>query len=224
MNVMAHRLSLLFCLSAGLLIVHCTSDLDRGATALQLGDYPLAIALYQKKINRNPECFQARLGMGKALIQKMIDNPEDSSAWKSALINLEAAKILKSSDVINGLLSQVWMEHGRRALANADTLSGLESITKAITYDPENPELFNMAGIIYFRLGETAKARILFTKALTFDSTSVSVLFNLGMLCWNEGEITGAHENWYRALKSAPQDPDILYWFAQSEKQVRDQK
>jgi hypothetical protein len=42
------------------------------------------------------------------------------------------------------------------------------------------------------------------------------------MIHWQAGEFRRAHGFWLKALKSMPRDEDILYWFALSEKKVRE--
>ena len=53
-----------------------TSDLRKGAVALELGDYTMAINFFSRVLERKPAHFEARLGMGKALLQQAIDDAE----------------------------------------------------------------------------------------------------------------------------------------------------
>jgi Flp pilus assembly protein TadD len=137
-------------------------------------------------------------------------------------MHLEAARTLRPSGDLNGLLSQVWSERAHILLAGNDTLGALEALTRAIEYDPQRADPLNAAGIIYFRLGETEKAQALFVQAASVDSLNPAVLFNLGMVAWHSGDLEKAHACWLTGLKQSPKDQTMLYWFARAEKQLRE--
>ncbi len=201
----------------------CTSsDLGKAALSLELGDYTMAIRFYSRVLERNPGHFAARLGMGKAHLQKAVDDIGDTSSWREAIMHLEAARTIRGGKGIDNLLSQVWSERASGTLLRGDTLASLELLTRAIACDPLNPEPLNLAGIIYFRTGKAHKARLLFERASAADTANSSFLFNLGMVHWEEKRVKDAHDLWLRALKFSPGDEEFLYWFAAAEKAVRD--
>ena len=215
--------SLLMIASVIAALTGCTaSDVRKGTVALELGDYSLAIVLFSRVLERNPAHFEARLGMGKALLQRAVDNNDDSVSWRLALMNLEAARTINSGDDLEKLLSQAWVERAYGLLHRSDTLSAIEALTKAIAFDPLSSEPLNMAGIIYFRMGKTEKARMLFERAVRIDTVAASPLFNLGMVHWEQNEPQRAYECWLTALKKAPGDETILQWFATAEKRLRE--
>ncbi len=209
-----------------IITVACTtsmnSDLRKGEVALELGDYTMAIRFFSYVLERDPARFEARLGMGKSLLQRAIDNSNDTVSWREAVMHLEAAQTIDSAADVHVLLSQVWVEHASELLHAGDTIGALEALTRAIASDPQSPEPLNLAGIVYFRTGKTAKARQLFERAMGADTVNPSLMFNLGMLHWEEGRVKEAHDLWLRALKLSPEDEDFLYWFAASEKRVRE--
>ena len=203
-------------------IVGCTStDIRKGTISLELGDYTMAIRFFSRVLERQPDHFAARLGMGKALLQKAVDNKNDSISWRQAILHLEAARTLNSGVEVHTLLSQVWSERGSKLLHSGDTIGALEALTRAIADDPEYSEPFNLAGIVYFRTGRAQKARMLFERAVQIDSTNPSPLFNLGMVYWEQEKFTDAHDLWMRALTLSPRDEEFLYWFAAAEKKLR---
>jgi Flp pilus assembly protein TadD len=105
-------------------------------------------------------------------------------------------------------------------LAVRDTISALTSISRAIDLHPRDIEALNLAGIIYFRMGESDKARILFNRALAADTTRPFTYFNIGMVCWAGGDVPGATIAWFKALRLAPQDKDIVYWYSTAQKKL----
>ena len=219
MTLPRHLKTLLAAMALSLALCDST-DINKGGTALGLGDYALAARFFSSVLERNPASYEARLGMGKALLQRYVDK-NDTVSWREAVMNLEAARTLAGGAETTKLLAQVWAERGA-ALAHAgDTLGALEALIRSIACDPRGTEPLNLAGIIYYRIGKTAKARHLFESAVAADSSNISATFNLGMLCWEEKRIQEAHDHWMRALTGAPDDEDILYWFAAAEKSLR---
>jgi tetratricopeptide (TPR) repeat protein len=198
-----------------------SGDLDKGQACLALGDYALAQRFFGRAVEADPRGYEGRLGLGQALLQKAFaDN--DSLAFAGALIQLEACRSLRPSAEIGGLLAEAWMDRARGRLRSGDTLDALAALSKAIDRDPRDPRPVNLAGIVYGKIGEAGKAEALFRKALALDSADASAHFNLGMLRWQAGEAREAHAQWLAALKTLPDDEDILYWFALAEKKMRE--
>lgn len=206
------------------LLAGCSEDLLRkGTIALELGDYPLAISFFSKRTEQHPGDAAARIGLGKAYLQKAADNPEDTLSWRSALRNLEAAHTLKKSDsTIAMLLAQAWTERGKQLLFTKDTVAAIEALSRSIAIDKRYPEPLNLAGIVYYQTGNASRARLLFERALTLDTAHIPTLFNLGMLNWEASDIAAAHALWLRALNHAPEDAELVYWFSAAEKRLRE--
>ncbi len=199
-----------------------SSDVRKGAVCLELGDYTSAIAFFSRVLEKDPARFEARLGMGKALLQRAIDNENDSVSWRLAVMNFEAARTINGAGDCDRLLSQVWLERAYGLLHRTDTVQAIEALTKAIAYDPKSSEPLNVAGIIYFRIGKKEKARLLFERAVRVDTAASSPLFNLGMVHWEQNEPQRAYHCWLSAIQKAPGDEVILQWFAAAEKRLRE--
>lgn len=195
-------------------------NIEKGDLCLRLGDYPMAIAFYSEEVNHHPDSFRARLGLGKAFLQKAYDG--DSAAWKSALIQLEAAQTLSPEAGLKELLADAYLERAHQLLALRDSVAALDALSRAIECNNRAIEPVNLAGIIYYRLGEVDKSEALFKKAVGLDSASASARFNLGMVCWQGGRYKEARAQWLAALAASPRDKDMLYWYALAEKKVRE--
>ncbi len=208
-------------LAAAAIFMACQGqDLEKGRVCLNLGDYPMALRFFSQAVEKNPEGYEARLGFGRALLQKAAAE-NDSASWSYALIQLEACRSLDPSQDLDGLLAEAYSEKARSLLARRDTVEALSALSRAIERDPGNPQPVNLAGIVYGKLGEGGKAEALFRKALQLDSGDASAHFNLGMILWQNGDASGAHGHWFKALQAMPGDEDVLYWFALSEKKLR---
>ena len=68
--------------------------------------------------------------MGKALLQRAVDNNDDSASWRLALMNMEAARTIGGGDDLDKLLSQAWVERAYGLLRRSDTLFAIEALTQ----------------------------------------------------------------------------------------------
>jgi tetratricopeptide (TPR) repeat protein len=210
-------------LTIALLFSGCKSRaIEKGEICLKLGDYHMAIAFFSEEVRRNPAGFEARLGLGKALLQQGCADASDTAAWKSAIVQLEAAATLSPQDEIGPILSEAYLQRAHMLLFAHDSVAALDALSRAIERNNRAIEPINLAGVIYFRMGETDRAETLFTKAIALDSASAAARFNLGMVYWQAGRFADAHGQWYAALSASPKDRDILYWFARAEKKMRE--
>lgn len=208
-------------LSALLLCACRKGEIEKGWVNLGLGDYPMAIRFFGSAVEAEPQRYDARLGLGQALLQKAFAE-NDSASFEYALVQLEACRSLAPSEDISGILADAYYERARGRLKSGDTVAALAALSKAIDRAPVNPRPLNLVGIIYGKLGEADKAEALFRKALGLDSADASAHFNLGMIRWQAGDVREAHGHWLKALKRLPRDEDVLYWFALSEKKLRE--
>jgi tetratricopeptide (TPR) repeat protein len=203
----------------------CVSDshsIGKGEASLRLGDHAGAISFFKEVLRRDPESFEARLGMGKALIQQASQENTDSTLWRKALTHLEAARTIRPESGIDTLLSEAWLIHARRLLGNSDTINALNALSRAIDLQPQGIEALTLTGITYFKMREPDKAQLLFNRALVADTLRPYTHFNIGMIRWAVNDVRGAHHAWFRALQLAPQDKDIVYWFTVAEKKLQE--
>jgi len=203
-----------------ILSINCTDQLiSKGNKNLLLGDYPRAIILFSKAVDRNPESFEARLGLGKALLQQLsvVVNASDEQ-WSACLTNLEAARSLNLSGSVEKILSVAWNQRALVLLNNNDTATALMALNKSIQYDKKNAKSLNLAGVLYFNIGEQDKAFSLFSLVMQLDSLSPSGAFNCGIVTWSKGDCSNARSIWRQALKRFPDDSELLYWTALAEK------
>lgn len=203
-----------------ILFVNCTDQLiEKGNKNILLGDYQRAIILFSKAVDRDPESFDARLGLGKALLQQLsvIENASDEQ-WSACLTNLEAARTLDPSLSVGKILSVAWNQRAVALLNNSDTTASLAALMKSIQYDKKNAKPLNLAGVLYFCKGEQDKAFSLFSLVMQIDSLSPSGAFNSGIVAWSKGDCSNARSIWRQALRRFPDDKELLYWTALAEK------
>ncbi|MFP4014851.1 MAG: tetratricopeptide repeat protein [Chitinispirillaceae bacterium] len=203
---------------------HNGREIEKGEASLRLGDFAMAKRFFEGVLERDPEHYQARLGMGKSLIQEASSRGGDSLLWSRALTHLEAARSLRPEAHVEPLLSDAWLVQARFILDREDTLNALKALSRAIDLNPKAVEALNLAGIIYFRLGEPQKASTLFEHAMVTDTLNPVTYFNLGMINWAANDFRDAHKFWFKALSLAPEDKDILYWYAVVQKKLEEKE
>ncbi len=206
-----------------LVVQSCSSNnatIQKGETSLRLGDYTMATGFFEEVLHRSPDNYDARVGLGKSLIQQAVKQHDDTLLWSKALINLEAARTLRPQSDIEPLLSDAWMARARINLDNKDTLAALTALSRTLELTPGSTAALNAAGIIYFKMGDSDKALQLLNRAALIDTTDAFTFFNAGMVKWSLGDYDGAHKAWFKAVALAPQDKDIVFWFMTAEKKM----
>jgi len=198
------------------------SLLDKGNVNLQLGDYKRARSCFEQVVNKHPSSGQARLGLGKALLQQWTVMPGDTMLLSDALVQLEAARTLLAGDELERLLSTVWCQRAEVNLDNGDTVMALKALSRATSLDPKSTRPLNMAAILYFHRGEQKKALNLFRMITTIDTASVSGWFNMGMVFWADSSYQRAADAFFEAARRSPDDQEVLRWAALAKKYVSD--
>jgi tetratricopeptide (TPR) repeat protein len=217
------KLFLLVILTISIFLIGCADDtIKKGNICLNLGDYLMAESFYEKALLDNPLSFEARLGMGKALLQHIIDNKSDTALWKKTLLNLEAARNLHPAEDLSTLVSEAWNERAQMMLSIEDTIGALNALSRSIEINNRNVAAINSTGILYFRRGDIEKSEILFRKAVAIDSMHAPAFFNLGMIVWSKHDYLEARNYWLTASKLAPEDDDMVYWLALAEKKLQE--
>jgi tetratricopeptide (TPR) repeat protein len=201
-----------------LLFLNCSDrSIEQGNRNLALGDYQRAVHLFSSAVDRNPNSFDARLGLGKALLQQLSSGSQNDELWNGCIINLEAARTLNTSADVEKLLSAAWNQRSAFRLELKDTTGAIHSLLKSIEYDKTNIKSLNLAGILYFNRNEFKKALSMFSLVTHFDSLSPTGDFNKGMIYWSGGDCKSARSAWKSALGKSPLSSDLLYWIALSD-------
>lgn len=214
-------------LLAGILlfIASCTTTdslLEKGEAHLTLGDFTRAERCFSDAINRVPRSRHARLGLGKALLQRHAFYPEDTGLIAEALVQLEAARTLHPDSTAEKLLSIVWCQRAEVSLGSGDSVAALKALSRSTSLDPESTKPLNMAAILYFHRGESLKAINLFRLITTIDTASVSGWFNMGMVFWADSSYRQAADAFFKAAQRSPDDKEVLQWAARAKKYSSD--
>ncbi len=198
----------------------CTRDTSKGEACLRIGDYRNAIVFFDRAIKRDPEAARPRIGMAKAWIQQC-GAPGGGHAgveeWQRAVDLLAHADNLEPGVVSHALHAQVHDKLARACAAEGDSAEALRAANRAVTLAPGSSDYLNFAALLNYRQGNVQHARDQLIQATVVDSTDYTAFYNLGMLAWRENNQLEAQRWWVQALKRAPRNPAVQYWFAQAE-------
>jgi tetratricopeptide (TPR) repeat protein len=197
----------------------------RGGQCLDMGDFENALTFYSRAVHNQPTSYRARAGLAKAWLQYCCApengrrlTPDD---WHKAVRYSLFAFRLRQTEDMKDALSMCQFRLARALSASGDSAGALSSAMESIRIRPLKPPFLNYAGILNHKAGKDSVARELFLRAQVLDSTDAVAPFNLGMLHWYKGEFLQAHHYWLRALKIAPRDQNVVYWFAAADVKVR---
>jgi len=84
-------------------------------------------------------------------------------------------------------------------------------LMKAAQADPTNAETLFELGESFFQAGEWQSTIDWFTKLIAVDPTNVHALTDIGTSQYNLGSAEDAKATWLKAIKIAPDDPQIHY-------------
>lgn len=211
------QLKIFFSVSIAVLFSCSDHSIELGNRNLALGDYQRAVHLFSTAVDRNPNSFEARLGLGKALLQQLSAGSQNDELWNGCIINLEAARTLNTAAEEEKLLSAAWNQRAAYKLELKDSTGAIHSLLKSLEYDKANIKSLNLAGILYYNRNEYKKALSMFSLVTHFDSLSPTGDFNKGMIYWAGGDCKSARDAWKRALGKSPLSSDLSYWIALSD-------
>ena len=80
----------------------------------------------------------------------------------------------------------------------------IETFTRAMAIEPNNPMLYRWRGHRYLSVRELDKAQADLTKGLKLDSTNYGILYHLGIVRFARGDFAGAAQLFARAQPHAP--------------------
>ncbi|MEN9355071.1 MAG: hypothetical protein RL318_2396 [Fibrobacterota bacterium] len=194
----------------------CDDLKERGRINLELGDWNRAERCFAQAVDEDPDDLEARLGLGKALLQKAqglaADHRDKAADWDLAVRELSVATASKSDSEVSEALYQARVRAARSWAREGDTSVALGRLEGLRLASPEQTGARNIEAILRFRRGEYEKATALFEENHSIDSSDVSACYNLGLLYWHQGKLDRSALYLLKAARLAPQDAEIIYW------------
>ena len=162
-----------------------------GFTLNQLKKDDEAIVYLNRALNVDPNNIQV-LGM-LGLIY------ETKKMYSKSDVIYEKAMVLDSTNAL--ILNNYGYSLAERGL---QLNRALQMVKTAIEKDPKNSSYLDTIGWIYFKLGDTEKAKTYIEQSLEIDGKSATVLEHLGDIYKKMGDLKKAGEYWNKALEIDP--------------------
>ncbi|RMF10999.1 MAG: hypothetical protein D6762_00280 [Candidatus Neomarinimicrobiota bacterium] len=172
-------------------------DWLRLAKSLQSRGYEdLALKACRTCLQFHPTFVPAYLELTEILFRR--------KRWDQAIQGLEIAnRLLPGNGKLEGKLALAY--HYRQEYGKAQRW-----IHQAITHEPDNPELYNLLGLIAIKQGQFEVAEIALKKGLALAPDSPRLYDTLASLAINRGEWDPALHYTNRALSLVPDFPESL--------------
>ncbi len=191
----------------------------------KISNYPKAKELYQSAIDINPKYFKARVHLARVLIS----SGEGESAAKELEISkqhcpnfykkelgdlIQALRINSDEEDLNIFFheileeqpssSQISRELAIESIQNGNNTEAIRELKKAITLQPDYPDLHNYLGIAYGNNGMVDDAIEEFEVALKINPKYIKARLNLALVLYENGRFPEAKANIEAVLQVQP--------------------
>ena len=93
---------------------------------------------------------------------------------------------------------------------NKNYIKALDYLEKAEAIDPDNPDLQNNLGVLYFHLGRPEDSEASFLRAIELNAFFAEPYNNLGFLYYTEKDYLKSREYLFRGIELNDYNPDLL--------------
>ncbi len=129
--------------------------------------FEMAKELYEKSVKINPVYTSGWINLGRIYLYNL-NMPKDAKPC-----------FLKAVE-IDPNLWKTWFHLGNTYLVLGELAMAEESLTKALTLNPQNPHILNNLGLTYLQMEKLETAKEFFERATMLDNTLPDPIFNLG--------------------------------------------
>jgi tetratricopeptide (TPR) repeat protein len=120
-----------------------------------------------------------------------------------AVARAESALVAEPRNV-NRIIQLGVAQSGARQFREA-----IETFTRGLAIEPENPMLYRWRGHRYLSVRELDRAMADLTRGFQLDSTNYGVLYHLGIVRYARGDFAGAADAFARAQRRAPEAGEL---------------
>jgi tetratricopeptide (TPR) repeat protein len=153
----------------------------RGLAVSLLGNHADAEAEFETAMGLNPQLFDAAYMYGRALLAQ-------GKLEKAAKVFERASELRPEDYVVPGLLGGAYAGLGRTADAQRSYRRQLDTASKRLELNPDDPRALYMGAVALSRLGESKRAKDWAGQALAISSGDATVLYNVACVYATSGE------------------------------------
>jgi adenylate cyclase len=153
----------------------------RGLAVSLLGNHADAETEFETAMGLNPQLFDAAYMYGRALLAQ-------GKLEKATKVFERATELRPEDYVVPGLLGGSYAGLGRTADAQRSYRRQLETASKRLELNPDDPRALYMGGTALSRLGEPKRAKEWASQALAISPGDATVLYNVACIFSTSGE------------------------------------
>jgi serine/threonine protein kinase/Flp pilus assembly protein TadD len=165
----------------------------RGLALSLLGKHAEAETEFETAMGLNPQLFDAAYMYGRALLAQ-------GELQKATRIFERASELRPEDYVVPGLLGGAYAGLGRTADAQWSYRRQMETASKRLELNPDDPRALYMGAVALARLGEAKRAKDWANQAMAISSGDATVLYNVACVFSNLGEADEAISALERAV------------------------
>ena len=225
-----HLFSRILCVMAALLAAVVLSacverDLERGNSALRIGDYDRAVNNFSKALDDEPANRDARYGLALAYYSIAEDKERLKlpalDMWEKTVNEFRILSKVDSTESISGTYSTALFYLARATLYRNGRANVLPLLDQSIRLDSANYFSYNLKALVFANLGRTEEAKQIYAFIVTKEPKFSSAYLNLGNLYWGEGDIGSAWDIWSMGHEALPEDAELARWTQAAEDSLK---
>lgn len=216
-----HLFSRILCATALLLAAAVFSacvdrSVERGNTALRIGDFDRAVTNFSKALDDEPANRDARYGLALAYYSIAEDKERLKlpalDMWEKTVNEFRILSKVDSSESISGTYSTALFYLARATLYKDGRANVLPLLDHSIRLDSANYFSYNLKALLFANLGRVDEAKKIYAFIVTKEPKFSSAYLNLGNLYWAEGDIGSAWDIWSMGHEAIPEDAELSRW------------
>ena len=216
-----HLFSRILCATALLLAAAVFSacverSVERGNTALRIGDFDRAVTNFSKALDDEPANRDARYGLALAYFSIAEDKERlkqpTLEMWEKTVNEFRILSKVDSSESISGTYSTALFYLARATLYKDGHANVLPLLDRSIRLDSANFFSYNLKALLFSNLGRVEEAKKIYAFVVTKEPKFSSAYLNLGNLYWAEGDIGSAWDIWSMGHEALPEDAELSRW------------
>jgi tetratricopeptide (TPR) repeat protein len=209
-----------FCLTG------CGKDrLTLAKELLEGGDFLSARKIYSRLVEKQPDSYAARYGLGMSWCAEAIYKTEIGIAepkdWYPAIYQMTVAAHLDTGKEVSRTLAILHYNLGASFKKAGVREEAVRSVRHAVSCDSTLLKAHNLLGALYQEQGDLDNADLSYRRALLLKPDYAPALFNRGALAWARGDYAAAEKCFQDAVTCEPQNASFSGWLEKARSAAR---
>ncbi len=200
---------------------------SRGNSAMMVGDFARAKQAWSALLDLDPADKDARTGFAMTLFAeaRSREQAQENAAtlWDSCANEFAILLKMDSSTTVRGMASTALFHQAHAWIGKEQFAKARRALDQSIQLDSANGFSWNLLGLSWEGIGDTAQAREAYETGIARQPSLVACYVNLGNLHWRSKRIVEAWEFWTMGLEQDSGNSYLQYWKAEAERKLEEQ-